>query len=166
MVPGNSSIISMPQDQWQTEIWLCPSTLRVSISETVELKLETGFLFWETDYIGLDFSPQQPLQQQVVKLSAALDQSGQEVSDLLNQDDKQYYVMPDIGNSAILKYSVPTPGPDMERTVFLHSKGHYEILRNPEGKTQLFYLSSFRKPGRFSRFSKENFMEAKKLLSQ
>ena len=41
---------------------LIPIDLENHEDERVELKIETGFMFWETDYVGMDFSTQAVLQ--------------------------------------------------------------------------------------------------------
>ena len=130
-------------------------------SEEIKIKLEFGFLFWEIDYVGLDFSLQQPVKQNTISLTSAVDHDGLDVTDLLIQSDDSYFVMPAIGDHAILKYAVPEVVNDQKRSIFLHSRGHYEVIRNPEGRADISYLRSFRDPGKFSQFSKEKFLELK-----
>jgi len=128
-------------------------------SDTIELKLDFGFLFWEIDYAGLDFAPQEYVYQTVVPLISAKDQDGRDVTASLTGDDKDYFSMDRVGNEALLRYAMPETRSDMQRSVFLHSKGHYEVIRDPRGKPDLAYLKGFRKPGRFGEFSKEIYLE-------
>ena len=79
--------------------------------------------------------------------------------ELISDDDNQYYVQPEIGDEATLTFDVPPLPQNLRRSVFLHSKGYYEILRNPEGTPDMTLLNSFRKPGRFIEFSKEEFLK-------
>ena len=85
---------------------------------------------------------------------------------MLINDDAQYYVQPDIGDEVLLKFDVPKMEEDMSRSTFLHSKGHYEILRNPTGTPDICYLETFRRPGRFIEFSKEHFLELSKKIGK
>lgn len=133
-------------------------------SDELNVKLEYGYLFWEIDYAGLDFSPQLPVEQQVVGMSSAVDQEGLNVIQLLTQKDDEYFVMDEIGDHAILKYDAPDEIGNLKRSIFLHSSGHYEVIRNPSGKADVSYLKSFREPGRFGQFSKEKFLELNEQL--
>jgi len=128
-------------------------------SDELNIKLEYGYLFWEIDYAGLDFSPQQPIEQQIVELSSAVDQEGLNLFQPLIRKDDNYFVMDEIGDHAILKYDALKENVDLNRSYFLHSSGHYEVIRDPSGKPDISYLKSFREPGRFGQFSKEKFLE-------
>ncbi|MCK5051401.1 MAG: hypothetical protein KAS53_06675 [Candidatus Cloacimonetes bacterium] len=134
-------------------------------SEEIKIKLEFGFLFWEIDFVGMDFSPQQPVEQNVVSLTSAVDHNGLDVTELLVQSDDNYFIMPAIGDQVILKFAVPKKVMnDQNRSIFLHSRGHYEVIRNPEGRADVSYLRSFRHPGKFSQFSKEIYLELERKI--
>ena len=62
------------------------------------------------------------------------------------KDDELYYVKGQIGDMAELVFAAP-PRNNLERSVFLHSKGHYKILRNNPGRPQVRTLKSIRKHG-------------------
>lgn len=124
------------------------------VQDTVTIKLEFGFFFWEIDYAGIDFTDNITAKKKIVPLESATDNEGDDVKDLLLNDDNEYFIQPEIGNEVILTFTVPEIS-DINRTLILHSKGHYQILRDQEGKMNKKYLRSFRKPGRFSRFSEE-----------
>jgi len=128
-------------------------------SNEVRIKLEYGFLFWEIDYAAMDFTPNSAVRQTRLPATAAINQNGHDVSDLLLHDDDLYYHQPNIGDELLLKFVVPRKEEGTVRTAILHSKGHYEILRDPTGVPDLVYLSSFKKPGAFSQFSREQFLE-------
>jgi hypothetical protein len=133
---------------------------------TVELKLECGYLFWELDYAAMDFSPQVGTQVKTVGLASATDSRGRDVKDNLAGDDDRYFTMPETGEQALLSFAVPAQEPGTERTVFLHSKGYYEVLRAPSGKADLATLYGFRKPGRLSAFSRERFEQLKECVNR
>ncbi|MBN2828892.1 MAG: hypothetical protein JXR56_01075 [Candidatus Cloacimonetes bacterium] len=135
-------------------------------SNEIELKLECGFMFWETDFIGMDFTPDQKVFMEEVALTSAIDHNGEDVARLLNTSDDEYFVMPEIGNQAIMTYAVPQQREGYNRSAFLHSRGHYEVIRNPSGKTDVSYLETFRKPGRLSVFSRERYLHMREQFSR
>jgi hypothetical protein len=128
-------------------------------TEEVRIKMEFGFMFWEIDYIALGTEESLPLQVHRIPLESAVDQNGQDILHLLTEDDDQYYIQPEIGDEGELTFAVPSLGHHMKRSVFLHSKGYYEILRSPEGAPDVPLLNSFKNPGRFVKFSKEEFLK-------
>lgn len=128
-------------------------------SDTVRIKLESGFLFWEIDYAAMYFTPSIDVRQTRLPATSAINQKGQDVSDLLIHDDDLYYHQPNIGDEVLLKFVVPQKEEGTVRTAILHSKGHYEILKQPTGVPDLAYLRSFKEPGSFVQFSKERFLD-------
>jgi hypothetical protein len=128
-------------------------------NDKVNIKLEFGFLFWEIDYAAMDFTPNLTTSNYTVPVTSAMNQNSIDVSYELRYDDDQYYHQPHIGDQALLTFDVPEQIEGTKRSVILHSKGHYEILKDAEGEPDLAYLNSFRKPGAFSKFSKERFMQ-------
>lgn len=127
-------------------------------SETINIRLESGFLFWELDYVAMDFTGNIPFELTTLSVSEAIDENGADVSDAIRYDDQVYYVQPEIGNEAILSFEVPE-FTDESRTVILHSKGYYKILRDLEGRADWKNLRTFRQPGRMPQFSKELYEE-------
>ena len=124
-------------------------------SDIIELKLESAFLFWETDYIGMDFSSQINVYQKEVPVSNAISHDAKDLTKLLQSSDNKYFTMPQIGNYAIMNFAIPEPHQNCDRTVFLHSRGHYEVIRKPTGKPNVQYLESFRQPGMMGQYSRE-----------
>ena len=126
--------------------------------DKVTLKLVAGMLFWDIDYAGMDFSDDEAVIKTVVPLVSATDENSIDVSDLLIYDDDRYLVQPDVYNITDITFPAPDCLAGMTRTVILHSKGNYEILREAKGKPDLAYIRSFLEPGAFTRFSKEHFL--------
>jgi rRNA processing protein Gar1 len=125
-------------------------------SDTVKLKLETGFLFWEIDYAAMDFGRSEVMNPVSVPLKTAIDNNNLDISRLLLKSDSSYYVQKQTGDEAVLTFDTPeqTAG---KRTVFLHSRGYYKILREQTGKADKKKLKTFRKPGMVPAYSKETF---------
>ena len=56
--------------------------------DKVNIKLEFGFLFWEIDYVAMDFTPNHSVEKHTVSLFSAFDENNNDVSDKLMFDDK------------------------------------------------------------------------------
>ncbi len=127
--------------------------------EEVKIKLECGFMFWELDYAAMDFSENIPVKISQVTASIALDENGNDVSCLIASSDDKYLIQPEVGNEVILDYSIPAPDQNHRQSIFLHSRGYYEYIRDYRTEPNFLYLSSFRKKGSFAKFSKEHYTE-------
>ena len=121
----------------------------------ITIKLETGFLFWELDYASMDFTPDHPIRQQVVKASTAIDEMSVDVGKLLNREDQQYLEQLEVGNFVELNFPAPEFDPGKKYSVFLHAKGYYEHIRQFEGRPNYGKLLTFYIPGRFPDYSRE-----------
>ena len=122
----------------------------------IQIKLETGFMFWEIDYAAIDYSENQKIDITTVGVAEALDENGLDVAPMISGDDRLYYSQPIIGNEANLIFDAPEPTNEA-RTVILHSKGYYKVLRDQTGKADWKELRTFREPGRMQKYSKELF---------
>jgi hypothetical protein len=123
-------------------------------SGLVRIKLEYGLYFWELDYVGIDFKGDEKIMKQVVQLESAIDGKNDNVKDLLIADDSLYYVQPDIGDVVEMAFKVPS-SKGMERSVFLHSKGHYKILRDQTGRPDMKTLRSLKNENGLPQYSIE-----------
>lgn len=126
--------------------------------DTIKIKLEFGFMFWEVDYAGLDFSLNVPVTQRTALFESAIDNRETDVKKLLESPDLLYYSQPEIGDEVNMKFSIP-PRTRADQTLILHSKGHYKILLDAMGEQQVKYLLPFRKKGRFPEYSGELFRQ-------
>jgi len=123
----------------------------------VNIKLECGFMFWEIDYVSMDFSNEIPIKINHITASSAIDEKGMDVLPQISDTDDEYLIQPEVGNEVILKYVGINTDESNLQTVFLHSRGYYEYIRDYEGVPNLFYLNSFKKEGAFTKFSKERY---------
>jgi hypothetical protein len=134
----------------------------------VRLKLECGFMYWEIDYAALDFS--EPVAATVTKLApaTAIDQTGKDVANLLAATDKKYLEQPEAGDQVVVNYPAPKPAAGKKQTVFLHSRGYYEYIRDYQNKPDLVSLNGFRKKGTLPRYSRQlyrQFVSSKGFIS-
>ena len=122
--------------------------------DTVKIKLECGFRFWELDYAGLDFSTDEAIKTVTVPAGTAIDEKGLDVRALLAKADSSYYRQKEVGNQVLVTFDAPELN-GASRDIFLHSRGYYKILREGHGKPDRKNLKSFRKPGRLPEYSRE-----------
>ena len=133
---------------------ILPINLEGVEGNKVNIRLESGFLFWEIDYVAMDFSSDVPVKITPVSVETAMDEQGKDVSSKIAANDNLYYIQPEVGNEATLTFPVPE-FLDESRTVILHSKGFYKVIRENKGKPDRKTLKTFRQPGRLPQYSKE-----------
>ena len=131
-----------------------PIDLRRVIGEEVTVKLETGFMFWEVDYVGIDFSEDLPLDIKYINPDEAIDGNNAIVTKSLSATDQNYFVQPNIGDEVIVNFKINDPKPDSNRTFFLKNRGYYNYIRNYTGEPNFQKLKLFREAGAFTDFSK------------
>ncbi|HKI90164.1 MAG TPA: hypothetical protein VKA38_14135 [Draconibacterium sp.] len=120
----------------------------------LRVKLESGTFFWEVDFAGIDYSTDTKIDYQIIQVNTATTQAGKDVRKQLLKDDGKYYVQPEVGDNAVITFNLPE-NQLKERSIFLHSKGWYQILHDPSGTPDREYLEAFRQPGRFNQFVNE-----------
>lgn len=120
-------------------------------SNPLRLKLEFGNFLWEIDYAAVDYSPDQQFAIFTAPVQTAVTEKQENVAKLISTDDQNYYTQPDTDNQAVVTFNLPEQK-NQSRTIFLHSKGWYQILHNPKGKPDIAYLRSFQTPGQFNNF--------------
>jgi len=138
--------------------------LNDSVSQ-VNIKIETGFMFWELDYAAMDFTKDVPMNIEIISPSSAINESGKDVDKLIAGDDRKYYIQPSPGDEVILDFKCPPGQHEMKRSIVLHTKGYYEHLRYYPNPPEWEKLEAFRRPGRLSEFSLEHFLDAKRNIS-
>lgn len=149
MGPLASRELVMPIDLGQVE------------GDTLTIKLEAGFLFWEVDYAAMDFSQNSPTSLKRLHPATAVDELGHDVTATLMNKDNDYLVQPEVGNEATITYNF-TGDTTRRQTVFLHSSGYYQSTVRFTNKPNWLKLYSFRKKGSFSKYSLTQYAEFKK----
>ncbi|MCF7567651.1 hypothetical protein L3X37_04635 [Sabulilitoribacter arenilitoris] len=125
----------------------------------VQIKLETGFMFWEVDYVGMDFSDNIDLSINQISPSEAIDQNGNNVTSFLLENDKKYFTQPNMGDEVIVKFSAEKPEPGLTQTVFLKNRGYYNYIRDYKGVPDFEKLQGFREDNTFTRFSEKAYFD-------
>ena len=135
---------------------ILPIDLEGIESDTLTIKLRTGFGFWEVDYVSMDFGTPGILAPVRVPITSAITNGNSDVREKLSISDNDYYVLEEPGDEAILVFENPEMKGEC-RSVFLHTRGYYKILREPSGPPDKKTLRAFRKPGMIPAFSKETY---------
>jgi hypothetical protein len=120
----------------------------------VQVRLSCGFMFWELDRAGMDFSPDVAVALEKVPAISAFGKSGMNVNHLVAAADGQYLEQFTVGDAAVLTYPLPEKAPGQAQTLFLHTRGYYEHIRDYSGIPDLTTLQAFEKPGHFIQFSR------------
>jgi hypothetical protein len=123
-------------------------------SETVNVKLECGYMFWELDYAAMDFSIEEVLSVSSFSPVSATDENGAHLDSLVAYIDNHYVFQPKIGNTLDLTFNLPNK-PEGNQSIFLHTSGYYEYIRDYKGIPDLIKLRSFKESGSFTRFSRD-----------
>jgi hypothetical protein len=135
---------------------ILPLNLKGINSDTIKIKLTAGFLFWDIDYAGMDFSKNEVMKPLTVPVKTAIDNNNIDIRGLLLNPDQNYYVQKQTGDEAFLTFDASVQQ-ENDRSVFLHTRGYYKILREQTGKADKKKLKTFRKPNSVPAFSKETF---------
>ena len=131
--------------------------------DVLRIRLTPPAAFWAINSIAVDFMPDQPIQIENVSASEAIDASGANVSTALQASDRDYYVMPEIGNSADLTFVAPPHRPGRERTVLAKVSGYYDIHLDATGDAQTTILGRFlSEPGFGGRWGLDEYKKWKK----
>ncbi len=132
---------------------------------TVNIRLEFGFHFWEIDQVALDFSENQAIVQTTLRPVAAHDQAGKDITASILEDDTQYYDQPAIGDEASIRFELPPLLRGLERSLVLRGKGHYEVLhQNAPGRPNPFKLKSWEKENALPKLARERWLAAQGLV--
>ena len=134
-----------------------PIDLAEHSEDKLIVKLESGFMFWEVDYVGIDYSKNLPLKITTILPSSAIDEKNNDVTVLFNETDKKYFVQPEIGNEVIITYKSENTKTDQNQSVFLKNRGYYNYIRDYDGIPDFVKLQSFKEKNAFTNFSKEQY---------
>ncbi len=136
-----------------------PINLEGISGDNVQIKLETGFMFWEVDYVGLDFSENIDLKPEYISPSKALDQKGYDVTDLLSQVDSNYFTQPNIGDEVVISFPATNPNEGQTQTVFLKNRGYYNYIRDYKGIPDFETLKTFKEKNTFTKYSEKAYFD-------
>jgi hypothetical protein len=128
--------------------------------EELEIKLETGFMFWEIDHAAIDFTENKELEITFLKPFKADGTGGHDWTFALSQTDEKYMAQESTGDVTEITFKAEPSAPDKVRSAFLHTRGYYELVRDFTGLPEITELNKFKKPGYFSEFSRSEYLKA------
>jgi len=129
-------------------------------SNTIQIKLECGFMFWEIDYAAMDFSENNSIEVTYLSPSKAFDEQGRDLKLQLTATDNLYLEQPTIGNVATIEFEATDfTNADMKKTLFLKNRGYYTYIRNYSGEPNFAELKLFREKGAFTKYSKKEYFQ-------
>jgi hypothetical protein len=126
----------------------------------LRIRLRPPVGFWALNSFAIAYGEGQDLNVRRVAAKSALTSDHQDVLASLAAVDDQYYPMPNTTDRAELIFPAPPRNPGIHRTVFLHSRGWYQLHLNANGdpdNTTLMKLMSI--PGAPVQFAVDRFAE-------
>jgi hypothetical protein len=130
-----------------------PIDIPGSTEPFTEIRLSSGFMFWEIDYAAIDYSEENNFTIQKITPAKATDEMGKNILPDLQKEDAIYLAQPDIGNTATIIYKAASLNDGSKtRTYILHTKGYYEHIRDFKNPPDFKFLEQFKTPGAFPLF--------------
>lgn len=127
---------------------------------TVDLRLSSGFMFWELEYTAMDFSTDDNIRVEKLQPYAAQDETGKDVLEQLTGEDNHFLAQPVPGMVATMKYHwQPSSDTSLHYSFILHTKGYYEHVRHFTGSANKSFLRQFQKPGAFASYSVQRYKQ-------
>ena len=131
--------------------------------DEVEIKLGSGFMFWELDYAAMDFSTDKNFSIEKLNPESATDEIGRDILHELINEDGIYHQQPSIGNSATIVFKSKAKVVESETaTYILETKGYYEHIRDFKNPPDVKFLEQFKKPGAFPLYGMNLYKKIKK----
>lgn len=137
---------------------ILPLDLKNIKCNTIEITLNTGFMFWQLNYAAMDFSNDLPVDSFHLKPAEVISEQ-RDARYALSFDDDLHLEQPNTGDQADVVFSFVQCPRNKSQSIFFHSKGYYEHVRKFKGKPDITTLEKFREPGQFSKFSKEEYLK-------
>lgn len=126
----------------------------------LQVKLSSGFLFWEIDKVAIDYSPNEAFTVKEYTPVTAWDEVNKNVLPLLQKEDGIYCKQPVPGNIATLTYDyTPVNNAALTQTFILHTKGYYTHVRHFKGGMNKAFLQQFKQRDAFTTFSKQRYQQ-------
>ncbi len=139
--------------------FVIPIDLQEYPGEEIEIKIETGFMFWELDQVALDFTDDIDLKTYHLSPFTATGSGGENWQAALLETDGESMSQERVGAVADLRFSVPPAADNQVQSTFLHTRGYYELIRDFSGLPKLVELNKFKDPSYFSLFSRAGYLK-------
>ena len=104
--------------------------------DTLKIKITPPATFWMIDCLSVDYTEDLALQMTEIDSIKAFDNTGQDVREILKNNDNNYLIMPNKGDKAELVFQSPPKINGMNRSTILKAIGYYDIHVEAEGEPQ------------------------------
>lgn len=135
-----------------------------SKAETIEIKLEAAYRFWDLDYAAMDFSADSAFTETMIDHVKAITSNGADQHDTLSGKDSKYTCLSG-GETIALEFPIQAQ-PKNNMSYFLVSSGYYHNLRKYPGKMKTTELLPFRNTGAFDAFSRSRYQQVNDALAK
>lgn len=133
---------------------------------TLEIRLRSGFHFWEVDYIGLATSNEGLIVNETrIQPTSVVDEKGNSNTDKIINSDNVYVASTPTDAVNIITFEGIPVNQKFQRSLFIEAEGYYLMKTTYTGNPNYKRLSKFKKPGELSRFSKEKYTDLQKQIS-
>ena len=123
---------------------------------SIEIRLQSGFKFWDLDYVAMDFSKQKVFEVQYISPSFV---SGEENNlKSLSSNDEAYLTTESHSEPISVRFDGLQT--DKTRTLFLESKGYYIRQKMETNKPNYMELAKISRKNGLGRFSQETFLNS------
>jgi len=112
----------------------------------VEVKFETGFMFWELDAVAMEFSSDLVRDVEIVKPTLANGTGAKDWTHSLMCADEDYMIQPISGNMTEISFKIKPAGYGYTQSVFLHTRGYYTLIRDFSGLPEVEALINLKIP--------------------
>jgi len=131
-----------------------PLDVRRVPGNRLRIRLRPPVGFWALNSFGISYNSAGPVPFTRLAAQSALTSDGIDVAKQLASKEGVYYSMPEIGNAAGLLFKAPPRQSAMERTVFLHTAGWYQLHFEAGGDPdQRAFNEVLNTPGSTARFT-------------
>jgi hypothetical protein len=126
----------------------------------LRLRLHPPVGYWAFNSFAASYAPGQALDVKHVPANSARTSSGKDILPDLVAADESYYAMPDMTDQAEITFPAPMRKDGQDRTVFLHSRGWYQLhLRNDGAPDLVTFNKILTVPGAAVQFAADRFTE-------
>lgn len=133
-----------------------PIDPKLLTDSSIEIRLQSGFKFWDLDYVAMDFSKQQAFEVQHISPSFV---SGEDSNLKSLESNDEAYLMTESHSDPI---SVRFDGlqANKSRTLFIESKGFYVRNKMETNHPNWMELAKISRKNGLGRFSQETFLKS------
>ncbi|RPI73150.1 MAG: hypothetical protein EHM47_06690 [Ignavibacteriales bacterium] len=128
--------------------------------DTLFLRVNPPVGFWSFDYMAVEYSNSNQPNISLCKMTSAIDYKSTDISEIINSENENYYLMPETGNYFDLEFEAPEISKGMARSVFAKTSGYYKIhLPKTDPPDYQFLYSLSMNPGKIVKYSVEKYKE-------